>query len=177
MEEPTDVNKQLLGVLPILDSSGHSLYAPPLPTLPFDLVAEILCRLPVKLLLQLRCICKLWNSHSLINDSKFAKKHLSMTSMRRLYCVRRCPMYSFKYILRSYPLDSFFRNTITNFSQFEYSPNNFNGDYPRLDFVLQMKIKGLSYCGILPLEKLKSWPFLKNRQILLWWHSALAMIL
>lgn len=52
----------------------QSRHAPPLPTLPFELVAEILCRLPVKLLLQLRCLCKSFNS--LISDPKFAKKHL-----------------------------------------------------------------------------------------------------
>lgn len=58
--------------------TSPSLYTPPLPTLPFDLVAEILCRLPVKLLLQLRCLCKSLNS--LILDPKFAKKHLRMST-------------------------------------------------------------------------------------------------
>jgi F-box interacting protein len=53
---------------------------PPLPTLPFDLVAEILCRLPVKLLVQLRCLCKSFNS--LVSDPKFAKKHLRMSNTR-----------------------------------------------------------------------------------------------
>jgi len=49
----------------------------PLPSLPFDLVPEILCRLPVKLLLQFRCVCKSWKS--LISNPKFAKKHLHMS--------------------------------------------------------------------------------------------------
>jgi F-box interacting protein len=53
---------------------------PPLPTLPFDLVSEILCRLPVKLLLQLRYLCKSLNS--LISDPKFAKKHLRLSIKR-----------------------------------------------------------------------------------------------
>jgi len=52
--------------------------APPLPTLPFDLVAETLCRLPVKLLIQLRCLCK--SFISLVSDPKFAKKHLRMSN-------------------------------------------------------------------------------------------------
>ncbi|KEH26647.1 putative F-box domain-containing protein [Medicago truncatula] len=52
----------------------------PSPTLPFDLVAEILCRLPVKLLLQLRCLCKSFNS--LISDPKFANKHLRLSTRR-----------------------------------------------------------------------------------------------
>ncbi|XP_058758029.1 F-box/kelch-repeat protein At3g23880-like [Vicia villosa] len=57
---------------------------PPQPTLtpmdlPFDLVKEILCRLPAKHLLQLCCVCKSWNS--LISaDSNFAKKHLRLSN-------------------------------------------------------------------------------------------------
>jgi len=49
------------------------------PSLPFDLVIEILCRLPVKHLLQLRCVCKSWNS-LISDDSKFAKKHLCLST-------------------------------------------------------------------------------------------------
>ncbi|KAK2423466.1 F-box/kelch-repeat protein [Trifolium repens] len=47
------------------------------PTLPFDLIQEILSRLPVKFLLQLRCICKSWKS--LISHPKFVKKHLRIS--------------------------------------------------------------------------------------------------
>ncbi|KEH32808.1 putative F-box domain-containing protein [Medicago truncatula] len=50
-----------------------------LPALPFDLVAEIFCRLPVKLLLQLQCLGKLWKS--LISDPKFTKKHLQFSKV------------------------------------------------------------------------------------------------
>ncbi|RHN41260.1 putative F-box domain-containing protein [Medicago truncatula] len=46
------------------------------PLLPIELVEEIFCRLPVKLLLQLQCMCKRWNS--LISDPDFVKKHLRM---------------------------------------------------------------------------------------------------
>ncbi|CAK8574269.1 unnamed protein product [Lathyrus sativus] len=49
------------------------------PHLPFDLVADILCRLPVKHLLQLRCVCKSWNS-LIAGDSMFAKKHLRLST-------------------------------------------------------------------------------------------------
>jgi len=49
------------------------------PFLPFDLVTEILCRLPVKHLLQLRCVCKSWNS-LISDDSKFAKKQLRLST-------------------------------------------------------------------------------------------------
>jgi hypothetical protein len=58
--------------------TGTLISAPPLPTLPFDIIAEILCRLPVKLLLQLQCLCKSLNS--LISDPKFAKKHLLLST-------------------------------------------------------------------------------------------------
>jgi len=51
--------------------TGSLTSSPPLPTLAFDLIAEILCRLPVKLLLQLRCLCKSFNS--LISDRKSPK--------------------------------------------------------------------------------------------------------
>jgi hypothetical protein len=47
--------------------------------LPFDLVAEILCRLSVKQLTQLRCVCKSWNS-LISEDSNFAKKHLHLST-------------------------------------------------------------------------------------------------
>ncbi|KAL5077919.1 hypothetical protein RYX36_016903 [Vicia faba] len=57
-----------------------SLHTPPLPTLPFDLIADIFSRLPVKLLLQLRCFCKSFNS--LISDPKFVKKHLQFSIKR-----------------------------------------------------------------------------------------------
>ncbi|AES69469.1 putative F-box domain, galactose oxidase/kelch, beta-propeller, F-box associated interaction [Medicago truncatula] len=59
--------------------SSQSL-TPELPTLPFDLIAEILCRLPVKFLFQLRCVCKFF--HSLISDPKFAKNHLQLSTKR-----------------------------------------------------------------------------------------------
>jgi len=89
----------------------------PLPTLPFDLIEEILSRLPVKLLLQLRCACKSWNS--LISDRKFAKKHLSLSTTHSLHCVRG---YSHKHVLESYPLDHVFINvTTTDVRQPEFS--------------------------------------------------------
>ncbi|XP_045822117.1 F-box/kelch-repeat protein At3g23880-like [Trifolium pratense] len=52
-----------------------------LPSLPMELVEEeILCRLPVKILLQLRCVCKSWRS-LISDDPKFTKKHLCMSKI------------------------------------------------------------------------------------------------
>ncbi|PNX83638.1 F-box/kelch-repeat protein [Trifolium pratense] len=101
------------------------------PTLPLDIIAEILCRLPVKLLLQLRCVCKSWNA--LITDPDFAKKHLSMSATSHLHFMSYTT-HSGKYNLTSYPLHSVFTDITTNFTQFEYSMNNFDEDYPRGSF-------------------------------------------
>jgi F-box interacting protein len=50
-------------------------------SLPLELVEEeILCRLPVKTLLRLRCICKSWK-YLISDDPKFAKKHLRMSKI------------------------------------------------------------------------------------------------
>jgi hypothetical protein len=57
-----------------------SLHAPPpLPTLPFEIVADILSRLPAKLLIQLRCLCKSFNS-LISSDRKFAKNYLRLST-------------------------------------------------------------------------------------------------
>ncbi|XP_050902897.1 F-box/kelch-repeat protein At3g23880-like [Lathyrus oleraceus] len=48
-------------------------------SLPEDLILETLLRLPVRSLLQLKCVCKLWKT--LISDSEFAKRHLQRLTM------------------------------------------------------------------------------------------------
>ena len=77
----------------------------PLPTLPFDVFVEILCRLPVKLLTQLRCLCKSFNS--LISDPKFAKKHLRL-STKRLHLIVGSKNYSDDLYLFDSPISSIF---------------------------------------------------------------------
>ena len=98
--------QQLFGTL-----TSSSLLAPPLPTLPFDLITDILCRLPVKYLVQFRCVCKSWNS--LISDPKFAEKHLRLSTTRLVHTLTYSNL-PYKYILKSCPLHSVFNNLTTN---------------------------------------------------------------
>jgi hypothetical protein len=102
-----------------------SFLAQHLPILPLDIIAEILCGLPVKLLLQLRCVCKSWKS--LISNPKFAKKHLSLSTACQLY-FRSYSDPLDKYILTSYPLHSIFTNVTSNFTRLEFPPHNYNGN-------------------------------------------------
>ncbi|XP_058784567.1 F-box/kelch-repeat protein At3g23880-like [Vicia villosa] len=89
-----------------------------LPTLPSDLIPEVLSRLPVKHLLQFRCVCKLWNS--LIFDNKFTRKHLKSTTRTFLQCVSyHTP--SSHYILKSFSIQSIFADMATNITQHEFS--------------------------------------------------------
>ncbi|KEH32810.1 F-box protein interaction domain protein [Medicago truncatula] len=91
----------------------------PLPTLPFDLVAEILCRLPVKLLVQLRCLCKSFNT--LISDPKFAKKHLQMSTKRNRLMLRSTNNLG-KLFLYDSPIQSIFSTSRVKQTQLNY-PN------------------------------------------------------
>ncbi|MCI02856.1 F-box/kelch-repeat protein, partial [Trifolium medium] len=90
----------------------------PLPTLPFDLLIEILCRLPVKLLSQLRCVCKSFNS--LISDTNFAKKHLRLsTTLHRLVVGKQ----NGEVVLFDTPIPSDFLTSSITQSQLNY-PNS-----------------------------------------------------
>ncbi|XP_004499736.1 F-box/kelch-repeat protein At3g23880-like [Cicer arietinum] len=73
MEVKTAIKKQRLTT-----TMEETLTSPPLPTLSFDLIEEILYRLPVKSLIQFQCVCKSWKS-LISDDPKFAKKHLHMS--------------------------------------------------------------------------------------------------
>lgn len=86
--------------------------------LPFDLVAEIISRLPVKQLLQMCCVCKSWNS-LISNDHGFAKKHLCSPTIKRKHLFIK----SKEFTVISYPLDSLQLHSIftTNPTQLDYS--------------------------------------------------------
>ncbi|MCI40987.1 F-box/kelch-repeat protein, partial [Trifolium medium] len=49
-------------------AKGHQQ---PLPFLPEELIIQILLRLPVRSLIEFKCVCKSWKT--LISDPKFAK--------------------------------------------------------------------------------------------------------
>ncbi|RHN79366.1 putative F-box domain-containing protein [Medicago truncatula] len=104
---------------------GDSLHTPPLVVcIPFDLIIEILCRLPVKFLLQFRCVCKSWNS-LISNDPKFTKKHLHMMSTtKHRHLVTTTWIMAKELTVTSYPFDSLQLDSIftSNPTQLDYSP-------------------------------------------------------
>ena len=115
---------------PSLPSSSCQLtagevHAPPqdtlsLPTLPHELIVGILSRLPVKFLLQLRCVCKSWKS--LISDPQFVKKHLSMSIMNPKFANHRLilSIANPKFDLKSCSVESIYGNQITRAIKLKY---------------------------------------------------------
>ncbi|CAK8531021.1 unnamed protein product [Lathyrus sativus] len=96
-------------------SSEDSLHSMPLPALPFEIVVEILSRLPVKFLMQFQCVCKSWKS--LISDPKFAKKHLRHASQSLMLTLRNP---SLDFVVIANPLSSVFIEATTSAIQVEY---------------------------------------------------------
>ncbi|KAL5073136.1 hypothetical protein RYX36_012120 [Vicia faba] len=95
-----------------------------LPSLPFDLITEILSRLPVKFLLQLRCVCKSWNS-LISNHPNFAKKHLTHSTTYSI-----CSLgFTYPGTLTIFPPNFFFDTTVsTNVNTLPYdSYNSYRG--------------------------------------------------
>ncbi|XP_057432098.1 F-box/kelch-repeat protein At3g23880-like [Lotus japonicus] len=104
-----------------LNSNGNSDGVLPLqPILPIEIVEEIICRFPVKFLLQLRCVCKTWNS--LISDPKFARRHLGR--FNRHFLLIRFHLTIIDGRMReenfmSYPLSSVLKDVVTGATQLD----------------------------------------------------------
>ncbi|XP_058785030.1 F-box/kelch-repeat protein At3g23880-like [Vicia villosa] len=129
-----------------------------LPNLPIDIVAEIFCRLPVKLLVQLRCMCKSWNS--LISDRSFTRKHLSLSTTHRLhYAKYRNKQYL---IHNSYPLESVLS---TKVKQRRLSFNSIAGSCDGI-LCLYDKPKGCVVLWNPSIRKFKELPPFQNCEIL-----------
>ncbi|KAL5076441.1 hypothetical protein RYX36_015425, partial [Vicia faba] len=84
-------------------------------------VREILSRLPVKTLVQFRCVCKSWNS--LISDNKFSRKHFNLSTTRDLHVISYDEPLN-RFVLKSYPLQSVFTDLTTNFTQLGFPYNS-----------------------------------------------------
>ncbi|KAL3506361.1 hypothetical protein ACH5RR_031743 [Cinchona calisaya] len=77
-----------------------------LPDLPFELITDILLRLPVKSLLKFSCVSKTWLS--LISSSKFIKSHLKLSSENKEYTHHKLMLFDMSYnSLKSCSLQSF----------------------------------------------------------------------
>ncbi|XP_045803932.1 F-box/kelch-repeat protein At3g23880-like isoform X2 [Trifolium pratense] len=130
------LNSSTAGTLTLPSSSSNtpedSLHIPLLPNLPFELIIEILCRLPVKSLMQFQCVHKSWKS--LISDRQFAKKHLRMSTKDHHHLITtlaNSERDGFSY--NDYPLTSLFKQVTTTAMQLEHLLTN--GGY-RFDHIV-----------------------------------------
>ncbi|XP_058762487.1 F-box/kelch-repeat protein At3g23880-like [Vicia villosa] len=133
-------------------------YSISLPSLPIEIVAEIFCRLPVKLLLQLKCLNKSINS--LISDPKFTKKHLQMSITRHNVILKSKD----KSHVISYPLQSIFNSIILNPTQHDipFNEKHFN-IIGSCDGILCLVVNLFSVILWNPsIQKFKRLPSLKN---------------
>ncbi|XP_058784939.1 F-box/kelch-repeat protein At3g23880-like [Vicia villosa] len=105
-----------------ISSTNHVIIMDSVPTLPFDLITEILSRLPVKFLLKFQCVSKSWNS-LISHDPNFAKKHLTKSTTHSLNSLG----FTFPGILTMYPPDFFFNTFVfTNVKQHEHPSQECN---------------------------------------------------
>ncbi|KEH32902.1 F-box protein interaction domain protein [Medicago truncatula] len=114
-DDPNDIVPTSLTLTPETITSP-----PPLPILPFDVLTDILCMLPVKLLVQLRCLCKFFNS--LISDPKFVKKHLQSSTKRRHLMLTTID-HQQQFVMYDSPIPSLF-STSTIVAQTQLYPPN-----------------------------------------------------
>ncbi|KAJ7980149.1 F-box/kelch-repeat protein [Quillaja saponaria] len=81
------------------------------PILPQELIEEILSRLPVKILVKFRCVCKSWKS--LISDPQFIKDHLRISAMDTKFANHSIILTTarHKFRIQSYSVSSVFNNS------------------------------------------------------------------
>lgn len=100
------VNDEASKMRRLISSTGDS----PLPTLPFELVLEILYRLPVKSLTQFKSVCKSWKE--LISDSNFANKHFHLSAATRHHLLLS-KLAKHEYIFNVFTLPPVFAKKVT----------------------------------------------------------------
>ncbi|KAI4317713.1 hypothetical protein L6164_025562 [Bauhinia variegata] len=137
----------------------------PFPTLPPELLVEVLSRLPVKSLLQLRCVCKSWKS--LISDPQFVKKHLQMSVMDPKFTHHKL---IFQFSKRSFTLKYCSVYSIFNYSSTRAAVLKYPTTYRGYDMIVGScngllcfanKQKGVLLCNP-SMRTLKESPFLGN---------------
>ncbi|RHN67362.1 putative F-box domain-containing protein [Medicago truncatula] len=158
-QQPTT---KLIGTLrSLLRSLFNSSDPSRLPDLPLELVAEILCRLPVKLLLQLRCLSKSFNN--LISDPNFAKKHLRLsTTSRNLILTYFDDTIDRKPTLVFYRLHSIFHRSRSIFNSVTVKPTQLHYLFDPLYSII------VGSCnGILCLDK-NDFEMVEQSDVILW---------
>ncbi|CAJ2629798.1 F-box/kelch-repeat protein At3g23880-like [Trifolium pratense] len=102
-------------------AKSHRLISPAA-RLPEELIVEILLRLPVRSLLQFKCVCKSWKT--LISNPQFTKTHLRISTVEPTLTHQRLVFSALQTPLKivSYPLKPLFQNPST-----PVKPVNFNG--------------------------------------------------
>ncbi|XP_059293566.1 F-box/kelch-repeat protein At3g23880-like [Lycium ferocissimum] len=102
-----------------------------MPTLPIELIVEILSRLPVKTLLKFRCVSKSWLA--LIRSPEFVKTHLNVSAKNKDYTHHRLVLtetinlfssFNIQYILRDCSISSLRNNSGIEASDLNYPMKN-----------------------------------------------------
>ncbi|KAK4266436.1 hypothetical protein QN277_027358 [Acacia crassicarpa] len=116
------VQQQKQSQSPVLSISNPFLVQ--LPFIPYELIEEILSRLPVRSVLQLRCVCKSWKS--LISDPYFVKKHLLSSTQDPSLNHQRIILSSTaaEFTLKSCPVRSLFNNLSITSEELNYPVKN-----------------------------------------------------
>ncbi|KAL3328928.1 hypothetical protein AABB24_036174, partial [Solanum stoloniferum] len=110
-----------------------------LPTLPSELIVEILLRVPVKFLLQFRCVSKSWLD--LISSPKFVKTHLSLSVKNKDY-----PHHRVVLTVRNESISGESRPVHSDYSLSSLRNNSVIDPFV-LDFPMKKRQQGISIVG------------------------------